>query len=331
MRDPLLHHGDVEATSGLLDLAVNVYDGPRPDWLDRALRDSLDHVGRYPEPSPAEAAMARHHGRRPEEVLATAGAAEAFGLVARLRPWVRPVVVHPQFTEPHAALLQAGHRVTEVLLDGDFALDPALVPEDADLVVVGNPTNPTGVLHPADTLRALARPGRCVVVDEAFMDTVPGETESLAAEPGVVVVRSLTKHWSIPGVRAGYLLGDADLVAELRRGQTPWSVSAPAIAAMTACATPEARAESRRRADEIAGWRSHLEAGLAGLGVPFVPSRTSFVLARPGADVHPVLRSRGVAVRRADTFPGLDAAWVRIAVRPPATTERLLAAFPSGT
>ncbi|MGL4744556.1 MAG: Rv2231c family pyridoxal phosphate-dependent protein CobC, partial [Dermatophilaceae bacterium] len=77
-------------------------------------------------------------------------AAEAFSLVARLRVWRRPVVIHPQFTEPHAALEQAGYRVTSVCCrPGDgFALDPGAVPADADLVVVGNPTNPTGVLHP---------------------------------------------------------------------------------------------------------------------------------------------------------------------------------------
>jgi histidinol-phosphate/aromatic aminotransferase/cobyric acid decarboxylase-like protein len=325
-RHDLLHHGDREV-GDLLDLAVNVYDGPRPDWLDRALRASLDDIGRYPDATAAEASIARHHGRRGDEVLATAGAAEAFGLVARLRRWRQPVVVHPQFTEPHAALLQAGHAVTEVVLGGDFALDPGRVPEDADLVMVGNPTNPTGALHPAATIRALARPGRLVVVDEAFMDTVPGEAESLAGEGGVLVLRSLTKHWSIPGVRAGYVLGDADVVADLRRGQTPWSVSAQAIAAITACTTDGARAESGRRAATIAGWRDRLETGLAERGIPYLPSATSFVLARPGDGVHTALRDAGIAVRRADTFPGLDPTWVRIAVRPPATTERLLAAL----
>ncbi|MBZ5736547.1 Rv2231c family pyridoxal phosphate-dependent protein CobC [Nocardioides sp. GBK3QG-3] len=330
MADPLesrlRHHGDREV-GDLLDLAVNVYDGPRPAWLAEALRASLEDVGRYPDPTAAEHAVARHHGRRQDEVLATAGAAEAFGLVARLRSWRRPVVVHPQFTEPHAALVQAGHAVTTASLGGDFTLDPTVVPGDADLVVVGNPTNPTGVLHPAEVVRGLKRPGRLVVVDEAFMDTVPGETESLVAEPGVLVIRSLTKHWGIPGVRAGYVLGNADLVAELRDGQAPWSVSAQAIAAMTACTTPEARTEGRRRAHEIAGWRAHLEAGLAEREIPFRSSATSFVLARPGAGIHAELRGRGIAVRRADTFPGLDPSWVRIAVRPPATTDRLLAAL----
>ncbi len=142
------------------------------------------------------------------------------------------MVVHPQFTEPEAALLAAGHRVTRVVLrcDDGFVLDPGAVPEDADLVIVGNPTNPTSVLHPADTLLALTRPGRVVVVDEAFMDAVPGETESLTGQlvPGLVVLRSLTKTWAIPGLRAGYVVGDAAVLADFAAQQPPWSVSTPA-------------------------------------------------------------------------------------------------------
>ncbi|MFD3685618.1 cobyrinate a,c-diamide synthase [Nocardiopsis sp. NPDC058631] len=331
--DPLRHHGDVEARGGMLDFAVNVYPGQRPAWLDRALRESLDHAGVYPDPEPARGAVARRHARRPAEVLPTSGAAEAFTLVARLRPWRRPVVVHPQFTEPHAALEQAGLIVTTVLCaeGGGFALDADAVPEDADLVMVGNPTNPTGVLHPAVALRGLCRPGRLVVVDEAFMDALPGEPESLAGEriEGLVVLRSLTKHWSVPGIRAGYVVGDEPVVRELARVQTPWSVSAPAIAATVACMSDEASAEAERRAREFDGWRADLEAGLREAGIGFVPSRAPFVLVKAGEGVHARLRGQGIALRRADTFPGLDAAWVRVAVRPPETTRKLLAALSS--
>jgi histidinol-phosphate/aromatic aminotransferase/cobyric acid decarboxylase-like protein len=326
--DPLRHHGDVEV-GDLLDLAVNVYDGPRPRWLDDALRASLDDIGAYPSSARARVAVAGHHGRPVAEVLVTAGAAEAFTLLARLQPWRRAVVVHPQFTEPHAALEQAGHAVTAVVLPDPFVLDPALVPDDADLVVVGNPTNPTGVLHPPATIRALLRPGRLVVVDEAFMDCVPGETATVTQDrtEGLVVIRSLTKHWSIPGIRAGYLLGPPDVVAALAQAQVPWSVSTPAAAAVVACTGPEAVEESRRRAEEIADWRKALQAGLDELGIRSLDSAASFVLAQVGAGVHGRLRAAGIAVRRADTFPGLDDRWVRIAVCPPVTTERLFAAL----
>ena len=328
--EPLRHHGDAELADGLVDFAVNVHDGPRPEWLDAALRASLDDVGRYPDAAEAETALARRHGREASEVLATAGAAEAFALIARARDWTRPVVVHPQFTEPDVALTLAGHPPEHVLLDAgsEFTLDPEAVPDDADLVVVGNPTNPTSVLHPESTLRALARPGRVLVVDEAFMDSVPGEHHSLASAriPGVVVVRSLTKLWSIPGVRAGYVLAEPSVVAELREQQSPWSVSTTASAAMIACAGEEAIAESAARATRLIQHRAVLVDGLTELGIDVVADPAGpFVLAHVGEGVHARLRSAGYAVRRADTFSGLNATWVRIAVRRPDTTRKLLA------
>jgi cobyrinic acid a,c-diamide synthase len=330
LAEPLRHHGDVEVRDGLLDLAVNVYDGPRPAWLDRALVASLADATSYPDPAPAAAAIAERHGRQLDEVLPTAGAAEAFTLIAR-QPWRRPVVVHPQFTEPHAALELAGHHVTTVSCrpEDGFAIDPAAVPDEADLVMVGNPTNPTGVLHPAEVLERLRRPGRVVVVDEAFMDAVPGETETLLGGPvdGVVVLRSLTKHWSIPGIRAGYMVGDAGVVRRLAAQQTPWSVSTTAIAATVACCTPTATGEAEERAHTLAGWREVLVDGFRARGIEQVPSAAPFVLARLGAGTRAALREEGVAVRRADTFPGLDGSWARIAVRPPATTVHLFAAL----
>jgi cobyrinic acid a,c-diamide synthase len=328
----LRHHGDREATEGLIDLAVNVHHGPRPAWLDEALRASVDQLARYPDPTLARQAIARRHGRRPDEVLPTAGGAEAFTLIARMRAWVHPVVVHPQFTEPEAALRAAGHQVHRVLLherDG-FRLDPTSVPEEADLVMVGNPTNPTGVLHPATTLVALARPGRTLVVDEAFMDAVPDEVQSTSSMrlPGLVVVRSLTKTWAIPGVRAGYLLGDPGSIALLEEQQPPWSVSTTAATAMVACSSPEAVSEAGRRAREVERARQSLVSGLADLGLPVLGDpATPFVLVRGPVGLRDSLRSLGYAVRRGDTFPGLGPAWIRIAVRDPDTTRGLLAAI----
>jgi cobyrinic acid a,c-diamide synthase len=327
----LRHHGDTETGPGLEDFAVNVYAGPRPTWLDAALHQALDDAAAYPDPSGARTALALRHGRPDDEVLPTAGASEAFALIATMRSWRLPAVVHPQFTEPHALLVDAGHDVTTVLCQPEdgFALHPEWVPDDCDLVVVGNPTNPTGAVHPAETIRCLFKPGRVVVVDEAFIDAIPGEPDSLAGErdKGLLVIRSLTKQWSIPGIRAGYLLGDADLIDEAKRRQVPWSVSSPAIAAMIACSDEFAITESVRRANELQQWRQVLGDGLTMRGMPFVCGKAPYLLARAGHGIHAALRSRGIAVRRADTFPGLDANWIRIAVRDPAATARLLAAL----
>jgi histidinol-phosphate aminotransferase len=196
--------------------------------------------------------------------------------------------------------------------------------------VLGNPTNPTSVLHPAEAVAALARPGRVLVVDEAFADTVPGEPASLASRrdlPGLLVVRSLTKTWGLAGLRVGYALGAPDLVRALAAAQPHWPVSTPALAALEACTTPAARAEAEAVARELADHRAALlEALPAGVAVEGEPS-SSFVLLRVpgGAAVRAALRDRGWAVRRGDTFPGLTPDHLRVAVRDPGTSRAFAA------
>ncbi|MFB7229317.1 Rv2231c family pyridoxal phosphate-dependent protein CobC [Streptomyces fimicarius] len=333
----LRHHGDAEVRGeNLTDLAVNVRTHTPPEWLRERIAASLTSLAAYPDGSSARAAVAGRHGLPVERVLLTAGAAEAFVLIARALPARCPVVVHPQFTEPEAALRAAGHGVGRVLLreEDGFRLDPAAVPEQADLVVIGNPTNPTSVLHPAALLERLARPGRTLVVDEAFMDVVPGEREALCGRtdiPGLVVLRSLTKTWGLAGLRIGYVLAEPETVALLAEAQPLWPVSTPALAAAEACMEPRALVEAAEAADRITVDRAHLLAGLAEFSeVEAVDTaRGPFVLVRleRAAEVRERLRLLGFAARRGDTFPGLGPQWLRLAVRDRATTNRFLQAL----
>ncbi|MFJ9325554.1 Rv2231c family pyridoxal phosphate-dependent protein CobC [Streptomyces sp. NPDC101230] len=333
----LRHHGDAEVRGeNLTDLAVNVRTHTPPEWLRQRIAASLVSLAAYPDGTPAREAVAERHGLPVERVLLTAGAAEAFVLIARALPARRPVVVHPQFTEPEAALRAAGHGVGRLLLreEDGFRLDPAAVPDEADLVVVGNPTNPTSVLHPAALLERLARPGRTLVVDEAFMDVVPGEREALCGRtdiPGLVVLRSLTKTWGLAGLRIGYVLADPETIALLAEAQPLWPVSSPALAAAQACMEPRALVEAAEAADRITVDRDHLLAGLAEFSeVRAVEAAWGpFVLVRleRAAEVRERLRLLGFAARRGDTFPGLGPQWLRLAVRDRATTNRFLQAL----
>ncbi|MGW6457869.1 Rv2231c family pyridoxal phosphate-dependent protein CobC [Streptomyces sp. NPDC055078] len=334
----LRHHGDAELldATGLTDLAVNVRAGTPPAWLREHIAGSLTSLAAYPDGRAARAAVADRHGLPVERVLLTSGAAEAFVLLARALPVRHPLVVHPQFTEPEAALRDAGHRVRRLLLreEDGFRLDPSAVPDAADLVMIGNPTNPTSVLHPASDIVSLARPGRLLVVDEAFIDTVPGEREALAGRtdvPGLVVLRSLTKSWGLAGLRIGYVLAGPETIGALERAQPLWPVSTPALAAAQACMDPAALDEVDRGARLIAAERAHLLAGLAEFEEARVvgAAEASFVLVhvRHGARVRERLRGLGFAVRRGDTFPGLGPGWLRVAVRDRSTTNRFLQAL----
>jgi histidinol-phosphate aminotransferase len=316
------YHGDQAAAPGMLDFAVNVRAEQPPVWLMQQLAARLPALAHYPsieDEHVALDAVAARHDRTRDEVALLAGAAEGFALLANLCP-TRVAVIAPSFTEPDAVLTAAGVPVHHVVLASPFGLAGADVPEDADLVVLGNPTNPTAVLHTREQILALRRPGRILVVDEAFADSVPGEPESLAGDslPDVLVLRSLTKTWGLAGLRVGYALGPPEVLTRLTSRRAHWPVGTLQLTAIAACCAPDAVVEAAAAAARLVGLRAEMVAGLESVGVGVVDGRAPFVLfSLPDAQlVRKRLYVRGIAVRRCDTFVGLDGRYLRAAVRP---------------
>lgn len=311
----------------MLDFAVNVRgqdihgEGP-PEWLVRRLAARLPGLGRYPDAADeqaAVAAVARRHGVPEDHVLLLAGGSEGFALLPELQPRLAALIA-PSFTEPEAVLTAAGVDFTQVVLPPPFRLEDARVPDAADLVVVGNPTNPTGVLHPREAIVGLRRPGRLVVVDEAFADAVPGEPGSVA-ELGladVLVLRSLTKTWGLAGLRVGYALGDPAVLGRLSARRPHWPLGTLQLEAIAVCCEPDAVAQARTGAERLAVLRAEMVTALTGLGLDVVPGLAPFVLfAVPDPDLmRKHLHSNGIAVRRCDTFVGMGQGYLRAAVRP---------------
>ncbi|ODR13173.1 hypothetical protein AWC26_17405 [Mycobacterium shimoidei] len=316
------YHGDQAAEPGMLDFAVNVRDTQPPAWLVERLAARLPDLARYPDADDERAAVqavAARHSRAEAEVVLLAGAAEGFALLANLQPRLAAVIA-PSFTEPQLTLAGAGVAVQQVVLPPPFGLAGATVPEEADLVVVGNPTNPTSVLHTREQILALRRPGRLLVVDEAFADSVPGEPESLASLrlADVLVLRSLTKSWSLPGLRVGYALGAPEVLARLTSRRAHWPVGTLQLTAIAACCAPDAVAEAEAGARRLVDMRTQFVAGLRQLGLDVIDGRAPFVLftVDDAELVRKRLHVKGIAVRRCDTFVGLDGRYLRAAVRP---------------
>jgi histidinol-phosphate aminotransferase len=316
------YHGDQAVVPGMVDFAVNVRAAEPPSWLVDRLTARMGDLGRYPSAADEHRALhavAARHGRSVDDVALLAGAAEGFALLANLRPRLAALIA-PSFTEPEAALTAAGVPFRHVALAPPFGLAGACVPDEADLVVVGNPTNPTSVLHPREQILALRRPDRIVVVDEAFADAIPGEPASLAGEslPDVVVLRSLTKTWSLAGLRVGYALGPRDVLDRMTARRPHWPLGTLQLEAIAACSSPEAVAEAERGARRLAEVRADMVAGLTNIGLDVVDGHAPFVLFTvPDAQLmRKHLDGMGIAVRRCDTFVGFDGHFLRAAVRP---------------
>jgi histidinol-phosphate aminotransferase len=147
-----------------------------------------------------------------------------------------------------------------------------------------------------------------------------------ATDPRFLVIRSLTKTYSIAGLRIGYLVGHPDVLRRLAVRRSPWPVSTLAAVAAEACVSPEGLAYAAEVRRQLPGQLDALVHALRTRGFTVVDDpRGPFVLARhPDAlRIRDELRARKIAVRRADTFPGLDGTWLRFAARGPAETSVL--------
>ncbi|PXX39665.1 threonine-phosphate decarboxylase CobD [Undibacterium pigrum] len=238
----MLEHG------GNLRDAVRHFGRPLEDWLDLstginphfypAPQLSANAWHRLPEYSDALVQAAQAYYRAPQ-MLAVAGSQAVIQALPRLRPAARVVVSAPSYAEHAYQWRQAAHAVTECRY---AELDAAV--EQADVVVLCNPNNPTGEFIPAAQLlrwaEQLAGRGGWLVVDEAFADTVPDiSVASHADQPGLIVLRSVGKFFGLAGIRLGFVAAEKNLLQQLANYLGPWSVSGPAqqiaIAALNDC------------------------------------------------------------------------------------------------
>lgn len=301
-----------------IDLWLAGNEGPaggasRSDW--RAIDPEL--LRRYPDQRPLCQALARHFGLPPEQVVLGAGADELLDRICRAflapgRELLLPVPAFPMLAR-YAAL--AGAAVVPVPWpEGPLpvaALAAALTPATA-MVVLTSPQNPTGAAFGAAELAAVAAaaPGALLLVDLAYAEFADADlTPAALALPNAIAVRTFSKAYGLAGLRVGYALGPAELMAPLRSCGSPYPVAGPSLALARAALErgPDAAALAR-----IATERRQLELLLRQLGARPRPSQANFVLAgfADAAAVAAALAARRIAVR---AFP--DDPWLAACLR----------------
>ncbi len=218
-----------------VDFSVNLNPYGPPNFVFDAIPDAIEAIGVYPdtECNALRAQIARKFGCDENKVLVGAGVSELIQLVALT--FVKSRVLIPQHTygEYETAAQMMGAHIKRIAMPA-LRIDPESIVDEMntdDVLFLCNPNNPTGqylgetgmkqVLYAAERVDAL------VVLDEAYVDFVtnafPAHNFSLQ---NVIVLRSLTKSFAIPGVRIGYALASEAVVKEMEKVKVPWSVSA---------------------------------------------------------------------------------------------------------
>lgn len=346
---PIVHGGRVYEAARrwgidpgqVLDFSANINPLGPPQRVLSAMENALTAVGLrvYPDDQAFGRAIADKHRLMPDEIVVGSGTASlTFAVMHAILP-KRVLLLEPAFGEYGRACTAVNAKVTTWPLTEksgftpDFArLIRAIDEQRFDLVILNSPHNPTGALYSRDELLSLIDVAEehsvAVVLDEAFSDYAPqGSLVSLAATKShLIVLRSLTKFYAIPGLRVGYAVCSAKLAAKITEQIDPWSVSTVALEAGSASLREgEFGAESRRVNAQA---REEFAGELRAIGLHVFPSTANFMLVRlpygSGEDLQRWLESERILIRRCDSFRGLGDAYIRLAVRSSIDNVRLV-------
>lgn len=348
---PFSHGGNVYtfariagvALSEVVDFSASINPLGVPRSARTAYRQALANIVHYPEPY-AESlaqALARYHDLDPSEILVGNGSTQLIYLCARVLAPRRVLLVAPLFSEHESAFHVTGAVVDDFLLRSpSFALElerlaRTLAEGSHDTLVLTNPNSPTGTLVERKQLEELTRICRKtktrLLVDETFIDWQEEESIKYSAvrNQQVILFRSLTKFFALPGLRVGYLIAHPTMIERMKARLEPWSVNTVAQEVGKACLQDQNFIERSRAflSCERAWLFSQLQA-ISGLHV--FPSQANFFLVQlprqemTARDLATRLAQESLLIRPCDNFVGLGQQFFRVAVRKRSENARLL-------
>lgn len=313
------------------NFSSNVYNRIDHSGLYQRLNERLSTICSYPEPMPysLESEIARRYSLTPRQVCVTNGATEAIYLIAQVFQGRISAVLGPTFSEYADACRVHRHKVKPF-----YSLDA--LPEDAELVWICNPNNPTGEVRNKEDLKALvdSHPDKLFVFDQSYeyftLKSLLGIKEA-ASFPNVILLHSMTKQYAIPGLRVGYFTASEGLTDDVRCRRMPWSVNSLAIEAAKylleegdgiSADIPQLLAERERLTNLL------LATGM----LEIWPTDTHYMLIKLRMGKAAALKdflavNHGILIRDASNFEGLDERFFRIATQTPEENDKLVKAI----
>jgi threonine-phosphate decarboxylase len=348
------HGGDIrtaEEAFGLdreqfVDFSANMNPLGPPEVVEEIMTTKWKDIIRYPDPASRELvqAIAKYYEIPEASILVGNGAAELIDLLVReLRPRMTGLA-RPCFSEYEDAVRHANGHAYNIPLyeEQDFVLqssDIELAMSQTDLLFLGHPNNPTGKFVPQPIIDSIVGNQHPLILDEAFIDFLPNEMElsqirRAAIQPNLFVIRSMTKFYSIPGIRLGFMVAHPDIIHILGDRRTPWSVNFLAQEIGKAVLDKEDVRNQQyglRTYEWLADERSWLVKELESLGLRVTASEVNFLLFSIGDQARMTIKQlqerlgcKGILIRDASLFTGLDERFGRVAIRSRSDNEKLV-------
>lgn len=326
--------------ASVLDFSANINPLGIPSRINKLLNKQLKDLVHYPDTKARHltATLARYWKIKEENVLVGNGSTELIYLILNAFRPDKVILPVPSFTEYERAAKISGSQVRFIpMLEGEgFSLNFDHI-NNCDMLFMCNPNNPTGNLIVSNHADIKNIPAKRIVIDEAFMDFVPDEKihtfipEAIRSKK-IIVLRTLTKFFALPGLRVGYLIAHRDIIQILKEHQMPWSVNVLAQAAAQQCLSEDAFMQRSKQV--ITKERAFLYEQLSRIkGFKPYPSVVNFLLVKiegrriTSACFKERLLKKGILIRDCANFRGLDKQFIRVAVRTHKENMQLVQAF----
>ncbi len=343
----VIHGGDIyQYPAEIIDFSSNINPLGIPHSVKKILQGNWEHLLRYPDIDyrALRQNIAAYHLIGEEQVLVGNGAAEIIFLLGNFFRGKKILIPVPAFGEYAEAVKLGGGEVVTLKRDvADFALpleEIRMLLKQVDGIILCNPNNPTGQILREPELREIVELtytlGKYLILDEAFIDFVPEPEKSsglkwLKHHSQLIIIRAYTKYYALPGLRLGYGLGDERVLADLRRYQMPWSVNS--LAVEIGKVVLKDREYQQLSREWIGRERNFLQTHLQEMvGLRIFPTEANFFLIKlENGQIARELKQRmiekGVLIRDASSFVGLDDSYFRVAIKERTDNLRLINAL----
>lgn len=346
------HGGDIEGFienygREPLDFSTNLGLGVIPESVRQAVEKALQNMDRYPDPESRRlrGKIAEIHNTKTEYILCGNGAAD---LIYRFCYAIKPqiaLIPSPSFSEYEEAMEAAGARVVRHLLkeEENFVLQEDFlekITSEIDAIFLCEPGNPTGMITDKELLiRIVQKAASCgcyVFLDECFNEFLEAgdehsliSTESLEAYGNLVVLKSFTKVFRMPGARLGFVLSsNVKLLESMKKAGQSWPVSVFAEEIGLAYLSEDGFAD--RAVKPLRAERERVRNALTELGFRVIPGRANYLLFKGPEGLWNSLAEKGILIRNCSNFDGLCEGWYRIGIRDQETNDILLEAIRDG-
>lgn len=331
----MAHGGDIYSNDIEVDFSVSLNPLGAPESVIDALRDAALKAEHYPDPASRHLAgmLADRLSVLPGNIILGNGAAELIMAAAHaFSSCGKAIVAVPSFTGYEYALRAAGASVEfyEMKEEDGFSLTAEFlehITDETGAVYLTNPNNPTGkyIEHGLliEIIEKCARAGAVVILDECFMELSDAPESNSALSkikkyPNLLILRSFTKTFAIPGLRLGYIVcADTEKLKQIRKHIPEWNISTLAQTAGEAALMQEEYLDGGRQI--IKRERRFLENVLSQNGFSYIKSNANFILFKSDIDreldLYDYLLKKKILIRDCSDFKGLGREWYRIAVR----------------